>query len=352
MKNNFIYFFFLFILSNLLYVSCGTYQYSGYINDGIYENSDDVYAENEENKPNKNIPDDYYKNYFDEVSTSYSNLNNDLFTDTDEYVTSERDSVQSKYGPWGSNINSVEINIHSNYNDSFWTRWHYPNWMWNYGYGYGNVWGWGYNNYWSRPYPYFNGFYDPFNPFWGYYNSFYYGYGYGGYPYWYSSYWRPHNYWNHSYFYGSNYYNNYSFVSSRRGSSSFSSRNGFIDSNISRRYNNSTNNLSSLTERLNRIESINSSARINPELYKPYNRGNNRSNNYTRNNSNNNNSRTNNYSNQNSSRKPANSGYTPTFNNSNFNSGSRSNSSYSRGSSGSYNSGGRSGGSSSGGRRN
>ena len=141
-----------------MYVSCGTYQYSGYINDGIYENSDDVYAENEENKPNKNIPNDYYKNYFDEVSTSYSNLNNDLFTDTDEYVTSERDSVQSKYGPWGSNINSVEINIHSNYNDSFWTRWHYPNWMWNYGYGYGNVWGWGYNNYWSRPYPYFNGF--------------------------------------------------------------------------------------------------------------------------------------------------------------------------------------------------
>ena len=39
-----------------MYVSCGTYQYSGYINDGIYENSDDVYAENEENKPNKNIP--------------------------------------------------------------------------------------------------------------------------------------------------------------------------------------------------------------------------------------------------------------------------------------------------------
>ena len=348
MKNNFIYFFFLFILSNLLYVSCGTYQYSGYINDGIYENSDDVYAENEENKPNKNIPNDYYKNYFDEVSTSYSNLNNDVFIDTDEYQTPERDSVQSKYGPWGSNINSVEINIHSNYNDSFWTRWHYPNWMWNYGYGYGNVWGWGYNNYWSRPYPYFNGFYDPFNPFWGYYNSFYYGYGYGGYPYWYSSYWRPHNYWNHGYFYGSNHYNNYSFVSSRRGSSSFSSRNSFIDSNISRRYNNS----SSLTERLNRIESINSSARINPELYKPYNRGNNRSNNYTRNNSTNNNSRTNNYSNQNSSRKPANSGYTPTFNNSNFNSGSRSNSSYSRGSSGSYNSGGRSGGSSSGGRRN
>ena len=30
-----------------------------------------------------------------------------------------------------------------------------------------------------------------------------------------------------------------------------------------------------MTERLNRIESINSSARINPELYKPYNRGNN-----------------------------------------------------------------------------
>ena len=36
-----------------MYVSCGTYQYSGYINDGIYENSDDVYAENEEDKPNK-----------------------------------------------------------------------------------------------------------------------------------------------------------------------------------------------------------------------------------------------------------------------------------------------------------
>ena len=102
-----------------------------------------------------------------------------LFTDVENYRTSQNDTIEKNYGPWGDYQDSVVINIHSYHHDGFWSRWRYPNWMWNYGYGYGglNTWGYGYNNYWSRPFPSYAGMYDLFNPFWGYYDSFYYGYG-------------------------------------------------------------------------------------------------------------------------------------------------------------------------------
>ena len=262
-----------FTLIALVTFSCGTYQYSGNINDGIYNSniaSDNaVVVENKDvnNKENN----DYYKSAFSEKVLIYSESesSNQLFTDVENYRTSDNDSIIENYGPWGDYKDSVVINIHSYNNDSFWSRWRYPNWMWNYGYGYGNVWGYGYNNFWSRPFPYYAGFYDPFNPFWGYYDSFYFGY---GYPYAYYSWWRPYNSWYNYSPYGRNLNSNISFVSGRRGSrNALSSRSNYIsNSNIMDRFNRSSSN--TLSDRLSRIDRINSSARVNPNMYnKPFN---------------------------------------------------------------------------------
>ena len=270
---------FYFTIFSLVMTSCGSYQYSGYLNDGIYQSNEPIQKntivdqENTENKQNN----EYYKSSFNEMALAYTQTesSDQLFTDVENYRTSENDSINETYGPWGENKNSVVIQINSNFNDGFWSRWRYPNWMWNYGYGYGNVWGYGYNNYWTRPFPYHGGIYDPFNPFWGYYNSFYYGngygYGYGGYYPW----WRPYNSWyNNSYYSGRNWNTPVSLISGRRGSrNAISSRsNTLINSNI--RGNFSRNNSISLNERLTRIDRINESARVNPNYYnKPFNSG-------------------------------------------------------------------------------
>ena len=266
-----------FILIALVISSCGTYQYSGNVNDGIYNSN--ISSENavvvETKEVNNKANNDYYKSAFSEKVLIYSESesSDQLFTDVENYRTSDNDSIRENYGPWGDYKDSVVINIHSYHNDGFWSRWRYPNWMWNYGYGYGNVWGYGYNNFWSRPYPYYGGFYDPFNPFWGYYDSFYYGYGYGyGYPYGYYSWWRPYNSWYNYIPYGRNLNTNISFVSGRRGSrNALSSRsNNISNSNIRDRFNRTGSN--TLSDRLSRIDRINSSARVNPNMYnKPFN---------------------------------------------------------------------------------
>ena len=264
-----------FTLLILTITSCGSYQYTGSINDGIYntdkssENFTVVENKELDNKENN----DYYKSAFSEKALLYSETetSDQLFTDVENYRTSENDSIEKNYGPWGDYKDSVVINIQSFHNDGFWSRWRYPNWMWNYGYGYGNVWGYGYNNFWSRPHPFFGGFYDPFNPFWGYYDSFYYGYGYG-YGYGYNSWWRPYNSWYNYNPYGRNLNTNISFVSGRRGSrNAISSRfNNLSETNISDRFNRSSSN--SLSDRLSRIDRINNSARVNPNMYnKPFN---------------------------------------------------------------------------------
>tara|TARA_B100001287_G_scaffold153595_1_gene129243 strand:- start:275 stop:1366 length:1092 start_codon:yes stop_codon:yes gene_type:complete len=271
-------FYFLFIV--LLITSCGSYQYSGYINDGIYQNNDisKDYAFVENQEINDKANNDYYKSAFSEKALMYSESETDdqLFTDVENYRTNENDSINNNYGPWGEYKDSIVVNVHSHHHDGFWSRWRYPNWMWNYGYGYGslNTWGYGYNNYWSRPFPFYGGMYDPFNPFWGYYDSFFFGYGYGyayGYPYGYYSWWRPYNSWYNNNSYG-RFNTNVSFVSGRRNSRNIiSSRsNNLINTNIRDRFNRSNSN--SLSDRLSRIDRVNNSARINPNLYnKPLN---------------------------------------------------------------------------------
>ena len=270
-------FHFLFIA--LLITSCGSYQYSGYINDGIYQSNDisKDYAVVENQEINNKANNDYYKSAFNEKALMYSETetSDQLFTDVENYRTSQNDTIEKNYGPWGDYKDSVVINIHSYHHDGFWSRWRYPNWMWNYGFGYGslNTWGYGYNNYWSRPFPFYGGMYDPFNPFWGYYDSFYFGYGYGyGYAYGYYPWWRPYNSWYNYNPYGRDFNSNVSFISGRRSSRNMISNrsNNFLNTNISDRFNRSNSN--SLSDRLSRIDRINSSARVNPNMYnKPFN---------------------------------------------------------------------------------
>ncbi len=318
----------IYLLVLLLFTfSCGSYQYSGYINDGIYQNeaAPQKYASAESEEVDNKENNDYYKSAFNEKALMYSDneTSDQLFTDIENYSTSKNDSINEKYGPWGDYKDSVTINIHSHHNDGFWSRWRYPNWMWNYGYGYGalSTWGYGYNNYWSRPFPYYGGMYDPFNPFWGYYDSFFFGYGYGyayGYPYGYYPWWRPYNSWYNNNSYG-RFNTNVSLVSGRRNSRNMiSSRsNNLINTNIRDRFNRA--NSSSLSDRLSRIDRINNAARVNPSMYnKPFN-SNGSSNNLTRpansssNNFNNNSKpRGNSYSRpSNNYSRPSNNGYKP-----------------------------------------
>ena len=258
-----------FLLISLILTSCGSYQYSGYINDGIYQNNDSSkdYATAKNQEINEKANNDYYQSAFSEKVLIYSDVEN--------YRTTNNDSIQKNYGPWGDYKDSVVINIHSYHHDGFWSRWRYPNWMWNYGYGYGglNTWGYGYNNYWSRPFPFYGGMYDPFNPVWGYYDSFYYGYGYGyGYAYGYYPWWRPYNSWYNYYPYGRDFNSNVSFISGRRSSRNMISNrtNNLSNTNIRDRFNRTSS--SSLSDRLSRIDRINSSARVNPNMYnKPFN---------------------------------------------------------------------------------
>ena len=326
----------------MIFFSCGSYQYIGYVNDGIYQSNESVeqYASVNESTTDSKQNNEYYKSAFGEKVIAYAENepNEQLFTDVENYRSAEGDSINT-YAPWGENKTSIVINIHSHHNDSFWSRWRYPNWMWNYGYGYGNVWGYGYNNYWSRPYAYYGGMYNPFNPFWGYYDSFYgygniWGYGYGniwGYGY---------NSWYRNYQYSQNWNTPVSLINGRRGSrNSISSRSLSINnSRISDRFNRSAS--SSLNNRLNRIDKINNAARINPNYYnKPFS-SNGSSNSLSKPSSNNSKPRgnyskpsgNNEYSRPSNNYKPANSGYSPS-NNSRSNYSSPSNSSFSRGSS-------------------
>jgi hypothetical protein len=268
---------FYFLTISLFITSCGSYQYSGYLNDGIYDNNDS--SENNvitgEEEINDEQINDYYKSAFSEKASIYAETeaSDQLFTDVENYRTTENDTIDN-YGPWGDQKDSVVINIHSSHHDGFWSRWRYPNWMWNYGFGYGglNTWGYGYNNYWSRPFPYYGGIYNPFNPFWGYYDSYYYGYGYGGYYYGYYPWMSPYNSWYNYSPYGRNFNTNVSLVNGRRNPRNMiSSRsNNFSNTSISDRFDRSSS--VSLSDRLNRIDRINSSARVNPNMYnKPFN---------------------------------------------------------------------------------
>ena len=96
---------FYFLIAFLTMASCGSYQYSGYINDGIYQNdaSLDQYGVAENNEAKNNENNEYYKSAFNEKVLMYSDneSSDQLFTDVENYKTPENDSIIKNYGPWG-----------------------------------------------------------------------------------------------------------------------------------------------------------------------------------------------------------------------------------------------------------
>ncbi len=71
----------------MIFFSCGSYQYSGYVNDGIYESNEtaEKFASAQENTVDKKQNNDYYKSAFSEkVIASTDNESSDqLFTDVE-----------------------------------------------------------------------------------------------------------------------------------------------------------------------------------------------------------------------------------------------------------------------------
>ena len=255
----------LLITFSIILFSCGTYQYSGNINDGIYgenKNIDSQQKYTQEPIYDEQIKSSYYQTVFSEKSMQYEEtqpLKDSIFTDTESYQgLVENDTIKKNYAPWGEDIDHLTINLYRGpaYNSIYWSRlWNYPIWLNNYGYGYGSVWnewGYGYNNYWLRPYHYgyFGGYYNNFfSPFWGY------------------GYYHPY-YYNYPYF--QNQWNNTSiaYISGGRQSRNASSlRSGYA--NNTSRIGNRVNNLSSssLRDRISRIDRINSAARVKPGYY-------------------------------------------------------------------------------------
>lgn len=182
-----------FVALSALFVlaSCGSYQHTGYDNDGIY--SSDKQPETTTDKVVETTTSDasYFKTYFSEKSDEYEAIVNDseIFTDIDSYEgypEQEVDSLEYSSGNsgWGDEYNApTEINI---YYSAGWLRpgwigsWGWHNWRfnnfgwgayspywnnWGWGFGFNNGWGWntgwawgwydfgwGWNNYWCPPY--------------------------------------------------------------------------------------------------------------------------------------------------------------------------------------------------------
>ena len=275
----------LLIMFSVFIFSCGSYQYSGNINDGIYdENKNVAYQKDvvQDAVYDDKTKNSYYQTVFTEKAMEYEEvkpLNDSIFTDVENYQSVvENDSINNNYAPWGEDIDHLTINLYRGpaYSSIRWSRlWNYPIWLNNYGYGYGsawNNWGYGYNNYWLAPYMYphggfYNNFYSPFHGWgWGY----GYGYGYGFYHPYYN---RPHYYYN-SYWGRDNA--SIAYISGGRGSrNATSSRSGYSNSSSRSGYSNNSsigdrvNNLSSssLRDRISRVDRINSAARVKPNYY-------------------------------------------------------------------------------------
>jgi hypothetical protein len=201
--------------------SCGSYQYVGYEDDGIYGSSERTIevVEVAPTQETQNTNSEYYQNYFREKALELDNMNTDelIFTDIDEYESSaiENDSLDYQgFGGWGQTSDNVTINIIDN------------SWGWNAGLGWNAGWGW--NNWgWGRPWGWnrWN-----WNAGWGWYDPWY-SPGFIGWnrPYWYDFYCPPY-YYNRGF--NNNFYSrrNLAYNTSRRGAL-YSSRNVITSTN-------------------------------------------------------------------------------------------------------------------------
>ena len=151
--------------------SCGSFQYSGIYDDGIYSDSEPA-KEVTETADNTSYSSDYYENYFKEKSLQIEE-DNTVFTDVDSYQGAYEDDSENtnNYAGWGENNSSeIIINVYDNgpYYGSEWGYNYRNNWGWNFGW---NNWGYSfwqpnYYNSWYNPYCYY-GCYNNY----GYYNS-------------------------------------------------------------------------------------------------------------------------------------------------------------------------------------
>ena len=232
--------------------SCGSFQYAGYDNDGIYTTTDtDVIVEEPEVVTSTNSS-SYYKNYFAEKVSEIDAINseNEVFTDIDSYegnyteTDTDRLEQPSAYGGWGQTNDRITINVI----DNGW-GWNDP-WLWNGGFVYNN-WGWGrpwgWNN-WGRNY-------------WGWNTGFGYGWNNWGWNSWNNG-WN--NGWNNWGWNNGFYRNNrYAYSNSRRGSLLNSNSLNRSNSALSRNYSSRRSSTSSAISRRGStgVRSVNSSTR-------------------------------------------------------------------------------------------
>src|SRR5690606_36117428 len=223
-----------FVALSLLFVlaSCGSYQYVGSDNDGIYNSSTEIPVEETPYVEATSTNNAYYKDLFAEKSKQFETISQDdnvIFTDIDSYEGNYSDEevnaevvYEDGYAGWGQNNQDVNIHV---YNNNAW-GWNTVGWGvglgWYRPWGWGNNWGW---NNWG-----YGGFYDPFWP----------NYGYGFYG---AGFYAPYYGGHYGGYYG-NYYNRnqVSYDSGRRGA--VNSYNANRNSTVSRRSNNSTLNSS------------------------------------------------------------------------------------------------------------
>ena len=156
------------LIPSYLLISCGSYQYVGMYEDGIYGYSEnEVYnSSNESENSVKEQGNSYYNDYFKGKVNEYSDSNDGVFTEVDNYNSSydSDNNSESNNAGWGENIDSnIVINIQTRPNYGMywgWNNWGWNNWGWN---------NWGYPNY-GYWYPYqFSLWNNPFLVGYGYY---------------------------------------------------------------------------------------------------------------------------------------------------------------------------------------
>ena len=220
--------------------SCGSYQYVGMYDDGIYDSSldrDNSYTYDSSSDQTNNS---YYKDYFKGKAIEL-NQGEDLTSTTSEKNDNnlQNSSEESSYAGWGQNVDSnIIINIRTR--PSYGMYWGWNNWGWN-NWGWNN---WGWNN-WGYP---IYGFYNPyFSNAWFVHN--------GGY-----SYFGPNRGPSYALING---YRNQSYINSGYRSASISSRSAMGTVNKFRTSNTKTSTRTYKTRQVNNSSKDNKGVRTN-----------------------------------------------------------------------------------------
>ena len=143
----------------LFMTSCGSYQYVGMYDDGIYnslEEEEKNYTYDSNYEPESS--NSYYEDYFKGKVSEYGQTQDMENTDSSDDYNTQNSSENESYAGWGQNVDSnIVINIRTRPNYGMywgWNNWGWNNWGWN-NWGWNN---WGWNN-WGYP---VYGFYDPY----------------------------------------------------------------------------------------------------------------------------------------------------------------------------------------------